>query len=173
MNKNLQQEYEKTFLDLYRPLCLYALNITGTYEEAEDIVQQLFADIWEKMCANAFPVINLKSYLFKSVKNRSLNYCNKEHQQLPLSEHNQQIADENTEEEQIRTAEREARLWDLIDALPRERRTIFLMAKQKGMKYSDIARELHISIKTVENQMGHALKALRAQAIKIYLFFFG
>ena len=173
MDKNFQQEYEKTFMDLYRPLCLYALNITGTYEEAEDIVQQLFTDIWEKMCTGAFPVINLKSYLFRSVKNRSLNYCNKEHQQLPLAEQNQQIADEDTQEEQIQNAEREARLWDLIDSLPQERRTIFLMAKQKGMKYRDIAQELHISIKTVENQMGHALKALRDQAMKIYLFFFG
>lgn len=61
----------------------------------------------------------------------------------------------------------------LVDALPTERRNIFLMAKQQGMKYKEIAVQLDISVKTVEGQMGKALKALRDKAIKIYLFFFG
>ena len=47
------------------------------------------------------------------------------------------------------------------------------MAKQQGMKYKDIALQLNISVKTVEGQMGKALKTLRDKAIKIYLFFFG
>lgn len=173
MDSFLQQDFEKTFTSLYRPLCLYALNITKTYEEAEDIVQQLFIDIWERICAKDFTVTNLKSYLFTAVKNRSLNYYNKENQQLPLEDRLYQIPQEDNEAEQIRMAEREARLWDLIDELPQERRNIFLMAKQKGMKYQEIAEELHLSIKTVENQMGRALKSLREKAIKIYLFFFG
>ena len=62
---------------------------------------------------------------------------------------------------------------ELIDALPTERRNIFLMAKQQGMKYKEIAEQLDISVKTVEGQMGKALKTLRDKAIKIYLFFFG
>ena len=47
------------------------------------------------------------------------------------------------------------------------------MAKQDGLKYTEIAERLHISVKTVENQMGKALKTLREKAVKIYLFFFG
>ena len=71
------------------------------------------------------------------------------------------------------SVEEEALVWDWIDALPTERRNIFLMAKQQGMKYKEIAVQLDISVKTVEGQMGKALKALRDKAIKIYLFFFG
>lgn len=71
------------------------------------------------------------------------------------------------------SVEEEALVWDWIDALPTERRNIFLMAKQQGMKYKEIAIQLDISVKTVEGQMGKALKALRDKAIKIYLFFFG
>ena len=71
------------------------------------------------------------------------------------------------------SVEEEALVWNWIDALPTERRNIFLMAKQQGMKYKEIAEQLDISVKTVEGQMGKALKTLRDKAIKIYLFFFG
>lgn len=173
MERALQRDFENTFMDLYRPLCLYALSITKTYEDSEDIVQQLFADIWEKLCAGELTVSNLKSYLYTAVRNRSLNFCNKDNTNLPLEEQDCQIANEDSQEEEIRQTSREAQMWELIDDLPQERRTIFLMAKQKGMKYQEIAEELQISIKTVENQMGRALKTLREKAIKIYLFFFG
>ena len=57
--------------------------------------------------------------------------------------------------------------------LPPERKKIFLLAKRDGLKYQEIADELRLSVKTVENQMGKALKALREMATRIYLFFFG
>ena len=46
------------------------------------------------------------------------------------------------------------------------------MAKQEGKKYKEIAKELSISVKTVENQTGNALKSLREKADKLYLFLF-
>ena len=76
------------------------------------------------------------------------------------------------EEEQVRLAERDARLWTAIDHLPPERRRIFLLSKRDGLKYQEIAEELHISVKTVENQISKALKALRETAIRIYTFLF-
>ena len=57
--------------------------------------------------------------------------------------------------------------------LPSERRRIFLLSKRDGLKYQEIAEELHISVKTVEVQISKALKALRETAIRIYTFFFG
>ena len=70
-------------------------------------------------------------------------------------------------------AERDARLWNAIDGLPPERKKIFLLSKRDGLKYQEIAEELNISIKTVENQMGKALKALRETAVRIYNFLLG
>ncbi len=173
MDKNLLKNFEKAFHELYRPLCLYALNYTQAYEDSEDIVQQLFTDVWEKLQQKELNIVHLKSYLYTAVKNRSLNHCHKEKIFLPIENQKQDLPEDDYQEALIRESCKEARMWDWIDALPKERRTIFLMAKQKGMKYQEIANELKLSVKTVENQMGKALKTLREKAIKIYLFFFG
>ena len=81
--------------------------------------------------------------------------------------------EDSSEEEQMYNAERDARLWNAIDGLPPERKKIFLLSKRDGLKYQEIAEELNISIKTVENQMGKALKALRETAVRIYNFLLG
>lgn len=161
--------FEQHFKSLYRPLCLFALRFLERTEDAEDIVQQAFTDAWEKM-SDGTVILNLKAYLYQTVRNRSLTLI----AQNPLSRTSDtlpEVADDA--EEQIHTAERDARLWQAIDGLPRERKRIFLMAKRDGKKYQEIADELQLSVKTVENQMGKALKALREMAVKIYLFFFG
>ena len=81
--------------------------------------------------------------------------------------------EDTSEEEDILRSERDARLWDAIDRLPPERKKIFLLSKRDGLKYQEIAEELNLSVKTVENQMSKALKALRETAIRVYMFFFG
>jgi len=163
-------DFEQNFKSLYRPLCLFALRYLERTEDAEDVVQQAFTDVWEKGNEGAV-ILNLKAYLYQTVKNRSLTLVS----QNPLLRTTEEIPEaiDESEDEQMRLAERDARLWEAIDGLPRERKRIFLLAKRDGKKYQEIADELHLSIKTVENQMGKALKALRKTAIKIYLFFFG
>ena len=163
-------EFEQGFRSLYKPLCLFALRYTEQADDAEDIVQQAFADVWDKN-RTGISIGNLKSYLYQAVRNRSLSFLSttatvETTDQLP------EIEDTATDE-QIRDAERDARLWDAIDRLPTERKKIFLLSKRDGLKYQEIADELHLSVKTVENQMAKALKALRETAVRIYLFFFG
>lgn len=160
---------EKYFRWMYRPLCLYALNITESYEDSEDIVQQIFVELLEKAVAGSLEVGDMKGYLYTVVRNRAVKYAKKNQEKVSV-ESAMYLTDENTLSISV---EEEALVWDWIDALPTERRNIFLMAKQQGMKYKEIAIQLDISVKTVEGQMGKALKALRDKAIKIYLFFFG
>ncbi|MEQ2975226.1 sigma-70 family RNA polymerase sigma factor [Butyricimonas faecihominis] len=160
---------EKYFRWMYRPLCLYALNITESYEDSEDIVQQIFVELLEKAVAGSLEVEDMKGYLYTVVRNRAVKYTKKNQEKVSV-ESAMYLTDENTLSISV---EEEALVWDWIDALPTERRNIFLMAKQQGMKYKEIAVQLDISVKTVEGQMGKALKALRDKAIKIYLFFFG
>lgn len=160
---------EKYFSKLYRPLCLYALNITGSNEESEDIVQQIFVELLEKAITGSLDVREMKYYLYTVVRNRAVKHVKKSHEKVSV-EYAMYLTDENGLSISV---EEEALVWDWIDALPVERRNIFLMAKQQGMKYKDIALQLNISVKTVEGQMGKALKTLRDKAIKIYLFFFG
>ena len=160
---------EKYFQWMYRPLCLYALNITESYEDSEDIVQQIFVELLEKAIAGSLEVGDMKGYLYTVVRNRAVKYAKKNQEKVSV-ESAMYLTDEKALSISV---EEEALVWDWIDALPTERRNIFLMAKQQGMKYKEIAMQLDISVKTVEGQMGKALKALRDKAIKIYLFFFG
>lgn len=154
---------------MYRPLCLYALNITESYEDSEDIVQQIFVELLEKAIAGSLEVRDMRGYLYTVVRNRAVKYAKKNQEKVSV-ESAMYLTDEKSLSISV---EEEALVWDWIDALPTERRNIFLMAKQQGMKYREIAIQLNISIKTVEGQMGKALKTLRDKAIKIYLFFFG
>ena len=160
---------EKYFQWMYRPLCLYALNITESYEDSEDIVQQIFVELLEKAVVGSLEVGNMKGYLYTVVRNRAVKYVKKDQEKVSV-ESALYLTDENILSISV---EEEALVWNWIDALPTERRNIFLMAKQQGMKYKEIAEQLDISVKTVEGQMGKALKTLRDKAIKIYLFFFG
>ena len=160
---------EKYFQWMYRPLCLYALNITESYEDSEDIVQQIFVELLEKAVVGSLEVGNMKGYLYTVVRNRAVKYVKKDQEKVSV-ERAMYLTDENILSISV---EEEALVWNWIDALPTERRNIFLMAKQQGMKYKEIAEQLDISVKTVEGQMGKALKTLRDKAIKIYLFFFG
>ena len=160
---------EKYFQWMYRPLCLYALNITESYEDSEDIVQQIFVELLEKAVVGSLEVGNMKGYLYTVARNRAVKYVKKDQEKVSV-ESAMYLTDENILSISV---EEEALVWNWIDALPTERRNIFLMAKQQGMKYKEIAEQLDISVKTVEGQMGKALKTLRDKAIKIYLFFFG
>ena len=160
---------EKYFQWMYRPLCLYALNITESYEDSEDIVQQIFVELLEKAVVGSLEVGNMIGYLYTVVRNRAVKYVKKDQEKVSV-ESAMYLTDENILSISV---EEEALVWNWIDALPTERRNIFLMAKQQGMKYKEIAEQLDISVKTVEGQMGKALKTLRDKAIKIYLFFFG
>lgn len=162
-------DFERVFKELYKPLCLFALRFTERTEDAEDVVQQAFVDVWDKNNQN-LQIANMKSYLYQAVRNRSLTLA----QSAGKLQSMDCLADieDLSEEEQIWQSERDARLWAAIDKLPAERKRIFLLSKRDGLKYQEIADELHISVKTVENQIGKALKTLRETAVRIYCFFF-
>lgn len=149
---------------------MFALRFTEKTEDAEDVVQQAFADVWDK-CSHNVAIANFKSYLYQAVRNRSLTLIA---QSADTGQTTEFLADmeDTSEEEQMYQSERDARLWAAIDELPPERKKIFLLSKRDGLKYQEIAEELNISIKTVENQIGKALKTLRETAVRIYCFFF-
>lgn len=164
------KEFEYHFRCLYRPLNMYALRYTENLDDAEDIVQQAFSDVWEKLTGGT-PVQNLKAYMYQAVRNRSLSLIANRQAHCEAAELTD--LEDLTEEERIIRSERDARLWTAIDHLPTEQKRIFLLSKRDGLTYQEIATELGISIKTVEHQISKALKTLRETAIKVYTFFFG
>ena len=162
---------EELFRYNYRPLCLYALHYLGDSDMAEDVVQECFATLWEKLEAG-LAVANRRAYLYMTVRNRCLDQLRRKGMQTeslkPYDTYGIIDADDAQERSQI-----EARLWTAIDSLPEKCRDVFLMSKRDGLKYEEIATELGISENTVRNQISKALKVLKDGAIKIFMFFFG
>lgn len=163
------EEFERSFKSLYRPLCLYSLRITQSLDDAEDVVQQAFSDVWSKGLEGVV-IDNVKAYMYRTVYNRSLSFVS-QNQSYESVEFLHEVEDPDGEEH-VYEAERNVRLWKIIDELPPGRKDIFLLAKRDGLKYQEIAELLHLSVKTVENQMGKALKTLRETAKRIYTFLF-
>ena len=75
---------EKYFQWMYRPLCLYALNITESYEDSEDIVQQIFVELLEKAVVGSLEVGNMKGYLYTVVRNRAVKYVKKDQEKVSV-----------------------------------------------------------------------------------------
>lgn len=170
MNMNTET-FKKNFLLYYRPLCLFAIHYLKDIDNAEDIVQDCFTDIWaRKDCVDN--IEDIKSYLFTMVRNRCIDKLKKEadiDSNIQPSDLEEVISDEECENRSFD----EARMWTVIDSLPVKCREVFLLAKRDGMKYEEIAIEMNISVNTVRNQMNKALKMLKEGVHRIYMFFFG
>ena len=152
-------------------MCLYALHYLGDSDMAEDVVQECFATLWEKL-ESGLAVANRRAYLYMTGRNRGRDQLRRKGMQTeslkPYDTYGIIDDDDAQERSQI-----EARLWTAIDSLPEKCREVFLMSKRDGLKYEEIATELGISENTVRNQISKALKVLKDGAIKIFMFFFG
>ncbi len=146
-------ELADCYRSLYRPLGMYVLKLVGDVDEAEDIVQEVFGTLIDR--SSDIALATVKPYLYRSVHNRALNWLRNNRGETSI-EGIEEVTDED-----IDTSERDARLWVEIGRLPQRCREIFLMAKRDGLSYGDIAEELGISVKTVENQITKALARLR------------
>ncbi|GBU07589.1 DNA-directed RNA polymerase sigma-70 factor [Bacteroidales bacterium] len=177
MNTFHPHDYERVYINYFAKLKRFAKEYVISEAEAENIVHDVFLELWEKKEALNFP-INLVAFLFTAIKNRSMDYLKhemlvrqtskylKEEQNMilqmkfeSLEAFDQNIADENALEALIQKA---------IDTLPEKCKEIFVMSKIEGKKHKEIALELNISINTIESQMGLAYKKLRVE-LKDYL----
>lgn len=157
---NNQNDYELLFRQYYKGLCRYALNWLNDIAEAEEIVQNVFVKLWEKR-QNIIMDISVKSYLYKAVYNASLNEL--KHQKVKSQFAIMQQQNEQVQQplEQSSAKELQQKIEKAIQRLPEQCRLVFKMSRYEELKYREIASVLNISIKTVENQMGKALKLMR------------
>jgi RNA polymerase sigma-70 factor (ECF subfamily) len=178
---NLQKEpansdFESIYLACFSKMKYFAKVYVLSEEDAENIVQDVFADLWEKKTSFTASV-NPAAYLFTAVRNRCLNYLRHQSIQKEASNRMQEehrltmqasfhsleafdpeIFSENDTQEIIHHA---------LHSLSKRCRQIFIMSKIEGKKHKEIAAELNISVNTIETQMGFAYKKLRKKLRKL------
>ena len=157
-----KQEFEKLFRSSYVSLVRYAKTILKDHDTAEEIVQDLFFRLWQDR-VNLAIESSLNGYLFRSVHNRSLHFI--EHQKV-VDRHAGEIAasaDQTSEPvtEAIYYSELQSKVARVLERLPERCSVIFRMSRFEGLKYNEIAEKLSVSLKTVEANMGKALKEFR------------
>lgn len=159
-----REAFEEVFRAYYGRLADYARGLVGSQDAAEDVVQEVFVTLWVTRDRVTTPD-NLAAYLYRSVRNRGLNYLR----------HSRLVADfqaRQTREAPVGTAPAD---WDVeqaeigqalaqaVAALSPRCREVFQLSRDRGLTYPEIARTLGISVKTVETLMGRALKSVRAR----------
>jgi RNA polymerase sigma-70 factor (family 1) len=143
-------QFESLFKSSYVSLVRYAKTLIKDQDTAEEIVQDLFFRLWqdrEKIKIES----SLNGYLFRSVHNRCLHHI----------EHNKVV--ERHAADILHYKELQARIAGILERLPERCGKIFYMNRFEGLKYTEIAEKLSISIKTVEANMGRALKEFRKE----------
>lgn len=128
---------------------------------AEELVQDVFVKVWEKRSELTLDE-SLKSYLFTAVRNRAFNYLRDQARKGQTDELNENIDLEAPQGDPLEFDDLQTLIKEGIDSLPPKCRAIFLLSREAEMSYKEIAAELDVSIKTVEGQMGIALRKLRA-----------
>ena len=161
--------FEQLFRHYYSRLCSYACSIVKDMDESEEIVQQSFLGIWEKK-TTLHITGSVKSYLYRAVHNACLNKLKHAKVRQLYAEDYQRNNDDAYEhtDQVIGKSEIEKQILNAINSLPEQCRMVFKLSRFEEIKYAEIARHLGISIKTVENHMGKALKLMREQ-LKEYL----
>jgi RNA polymerase sigma-70 factor (ECF subfamily) len=149
--------YRKYFVRLYR----FCLSIVHQKQPAEDIVHDVFMQLWRKRVESP-QIRNLEVYLYVAVKNLSLNYLRSTSSQMvDIAERSSDHIQFNADPETILIhSEAVKKLQVAIRNLPPRCKLIFKLIKEDGLKYRDVATLLDLSIKTVEAQLAIAMRKL-------------
>ena len=158
-----ERAFQALFHKYYSAMCSFAFRFLKDSEMAEETAQDMFVKIWEKRETLNIDT-SVKHYFFRSIRNHCLNQIQhkkikKKYEAIVLENSHQEINPDHfyIEFDLFQKIEKS------INSMPPKRREIFRLSREQGLKYKEIAETLKISVKTVEAQMGLALKYLREE----------
>jgi RNA polymerase sigma-70 factor (ECF subfamily) len=161
-------QFELLFRSSYVSLVRYAKTLIKDHDTAEEIVQDLFFRLWkdkEKLNIES----SLNGYLFRSVHNKCLHHI--EHNRV-VERHAEDMSNRQAESQEspsdiLNYKELQEKVARILERLPERCGKIFTMSRFEGLKYTEIAEKLSVSVKTVEANMGRALKEFRKELTQL------
>lgn len=168
LSKGDEKAYQYLFSEYYDWLCNYVYNLCNDRALSEDIVQDSLIRFWKKR-KSIIITTSLKNYLFKTCHNQFLQHIrNEKIKYEALDKIRWDVISEVTLEYDLNSFKMD-KLNKLINQLPPRCKEIFIQNKIEKRKYKEIALDMGISVKTVENQMSKALNFLRMNATTFIL----
>jgi RNA polymerase sigma-70 factor, ECF subfamily len=158
------RQFESLFRSSYVSLVKYARTLIKDHDSAEEIVQDLFFRLWkdkEKLNIES----SLTGYLFRSVHNKCLHFI--DHSKV-VERHAEEMSYIQPEKQEnpsdiLQYKELQVKIAEILERLPKRCGQIFYLSRFEGLKYAEIAEKLSVSVKTVESNMGRALKEFRKE----------
>ena len=164
------QSFEALFRRNYQRLCQQVFRMTNDLEAAEDIVQEVFINFWNR--SKEHPIEIPEAYLYRACLNKALDYTSshKRKDQLLQVHHKEQVQEAvDNPQQQMELQELEQRVQLGIASLPTMCRKVFQLSRYEEMSHKEIAAFLNISPNTVDNHIKKALSILRQALLYLIL----
>lgn len=169
----------KIFQLYWKPLYNVALRKTNSHEIAEEMVQDLFTDLWDKratLFVHQQPAyFNLSTYLMTAIKNKVLNHIRSQVYQSEYFDYYKSVFSslEKSTERQVEFKQLQEALDEGVERLPDRAKQVFTLSRLEGRTIPEIAHTLNLSEKTIEYHLTKSLKAIRIRLKDYILFFLG
>jgi len=164
LREGIEAGFDAIFRTHYANLVGFANSILKDPPAAEDVAQEVMLELWRRRSNMVFET-SLRAYLFQATRNRALNQIR--HRRVAGRVDPEAMAPVSPPhaDRQVLEKEIDATVRRAISGLPERCREVFELSRVHGLKYAEIARTLDISIKTVEAQMGGALRSIREKLV--------
>lgn len=171
LKNNDKSAFTIIFTNYYKDLVRFSIRFTKNYDASEEIVQTMFVNLWEERSELVLHT-SLKSYLLKSVQNRSidwLRHVNIKNKYTSVILDNP-VLSENETENYLLHSELELNLAQAMKKMPAQYAEVFRMSRVEFLNYCEISLKLGVSVRTVEVRMAKAISILREELIDFLLF---
>jgi len=142
----------------------FAFSILKSVEESENILQDVFLNLWEKR-HTVEKDSSVKFYIFTITYNSAISIIRKKVRETQFLDYLKSLQELNQDQEtpslELEFNELIKTLHIIIDDLPRRQKEVYILHKEEGLKYHEIAKRLNISVNTIETHMSRALKSIQ------------
>ncbi|MCX6168761.1 MAG: RNA polymerase sigma-70 factor [Ignavibacteriales bacterium] len=166
---NDQIAFNEIYKRYWSKLYIYAYNVLREKDICEDIIQEMFTNLWTRR--KSLQIDNVSAYLYQAVRFQIFKQFR---QRKLLERHNSEFEDfisENRIEESMEYLELYNRIESLIESLPEQRKIIFRLSRNEELSNKEIASKLNLSVQTIKNQITNALKTIRKSLKSINIIF--